>query len=165
MEISALKAVGRRVRVNHALEHATITLLSSRLPRGIVLRGRSNRRGFYVIGNISADEIRSATLDAIRRLSSGESDLAIHPFCGTNLAVAGLLSGTASAIAVRMARKRENIPASILAALVALAVSQPLGLWAQRRITTESHVGHIRLISVTEKRFLGKKLHFVLTAQ
>jgi len=150
--------------VNHALEHATITLLSGRIT-DVVLRGRSNRNGFYVVGDVSASVITEAVGEALERLRAGESDLAIHPFCGTNLAVAGLLTGTASAFAARSARKSDGYPAAILAALVALAISQPLGYWAQRNLTTEGNVGHLRVLSVDEKRFLGKRLHFVSTSQ
>ena len=163
IEISVLSSIGRRVRVNHGLEHATISILSRRLSN-VVLRGRSNRAGFYVFGDVSTAAVTEAVHEALTRLQSGESELAIHPFCGTNLAVAGLLSGTASAVAVRVARKGESLPASILAALIGLALAQPIGFWAQRKLTTESQVGSLRIVSVAEKRFLGKRLHFVSTA-
>src|SRR5438270_13754540 len=41
MDLSVLNALGHKVRVNHALEHATISILTTRVG-GIVLRGRSN---------------------------------------------------------------------------------------------------------------------------
>ena len=81
-----------RVRRNHALEHAAISIVTERHPT-VFLSGRSNRKGFYVFGDIETDELESAVGEALRRLRSGEAELAIHPRCGTNLAVAGILSG------------------------------------------------------------------------
>src|SRR5579872_1401876 len=163
-EVSVLNSIGRRVRVNHAVEHATITILSGRLT-DVVLRGRSNRNGFWVAGDVSASAIEDAATEALQRLRAGQSELAIHPFCGTNLAVGGLLAWTASLAAVKMARKGESLPASILAALIGLAVSQPLGIWVQRYLTTSADVGGLRIESVREKRLLGRRLHFVRTVQ
>ena len=163
IERSALRSIGR-VRVNHALEHACITILSGRV-NNVVLRGRSNRHGFYVWGDVPTEAVESAAAEALQRLSNGEAELAIHPFCGTNLAVSGLLAGTASAIALKSARKGEGLPASILAALLALLAAQPIGFWTQRTLTTSSRVGHARIVSVKRKRLLGQTLHFVSTSQ
>ncbi len=159
---AVLGAVGHRVRTNHALEHATITILSGRFSH-VTLRGRSNRHGFYVMGEVPRDEVSSAASDALQRLNAGQSELAVHPFCGTNLAVSGTLAGLASAIAARANRRDGAYPMAILAGLLAVLVAQPLGIWTQRHLTTQSDVRGLRIVDVETKRFLGKKLHFVHT--
>jgi hypothetical protein len=152
------------MRVNHALEHATITILSQRVQSG-VLRGRSNRKGFYIMGDVADDAIRPAADEALARLRSGESDLAIHPFCGTNVAVSGLLAGVSAAAAGRAARRGGVYPAAVLAALFALLAAQPLGFWTQRHLTTNSEVRGLHIIGIEKKSILGKPLHFVRTTQ
>jgi len=154
---------GSRVRRNHALEHATITILSGRVPN-VVLRGRSNRNGFYVTGQVTAAEIRSAADDALSRLQSGQSELAIHPFCGTNLAVTGTLSGLAAALAARVNRRAGTYPSAVLAALIAVMAAQPLGIWAQRYLTTNANPGSLHIEGVEQRSFLGRRLHFVRTS-
>lgn len=159
-----LDSVGRRTRVNHALEHATITILTNRVPN-VVLRGRSNRNGFYVSGSVALQEIQNSAETALTELKAGRSDLAIHPFCGTNLAVAGVLSGTSAVATARIARKAGSYPSAIIASLLALLIAQPLGLWLQRNVTTQSQVRDLRIVDVQPKELLGRKLHFVRTAQ
>lgn len=156
--------IGRRTRSNHAVEHATITILSGRVPN-IVMRGRSNRNGFYVTGDLRSEDIEAASHEAVSRLQSGESELAIHPFCGTNLAVTGTMAGLAAALATRFNRRSGTYPGAILAALLAVIVSQPVGLWTQKYITTESNVGGLRVLGVEERQFFGRRLHFVRTSQ
>lgn len=160
---SVLDLVGRRVRVNHAVEHATITLLTNRVGN-VVLRGRSNRNGFFVMGDVAREQIESAAVEAVDRLRGGQSELAIHPFCGTNLAVTGTLAGLSGAVAARTARRAGSYPSAILAGLLAVLVSQPLGMMAQKYLTTDSQVRDLRIETVEEKRFFGKKLHFVRTS-
>src|SRR5690348_7827430 len=79
-------------RRNHALEHATIHILSSRHPR-LAMAGHSNPTGFFLIGDLSGEDVRSAAAEALSRLQNGESQLAIHPGCGTNYVVTGALTG------------------------------------------------------------------------
>jgi hypothetical protein len=129
------------------------------------MRGRSNRNGFFVTGDLRAEDIEAAAHEAVSRLQHGESELAIHPFCGTNLAVTGTMAGMAAAIATRLNRRGGTYAGAILAALLAVMVSQPVGLWAQKYITTESNLGGLSIAGVGEKRFFGRKLHFVRTTQ
>src|SRR5436305_12494772 len=92
---------GRRIRQNHALEHATITILSGMIPDPRI-SARSSSRGFIIFGDVDVGQLRRALDEALRRLQAGEAQLAIHPNCGTNLVVGislmtfGTLLGTAS---------------------------------------------------------------------
>src|SRR6185437_3575894 len=77
---------------------ATISLLSQRNPRSM-LRGRSTANGFYVYGQLEMDDLRECAAEALQRLRNGEPEMAIHPRCGTNLAVAGMMAGISSVLA------------------------------------------------------------------
>lgn len=151
-----------RVRRNHALEHATITVVTERHP-SVLLQGRANRKGFYIFGDISTDELKSAMNEALRRLRAGEADLAIHPRCGTNLAVAGILSGVSAALAAQLKPKQNRFSYAVLAALGALMLAPRLGAETQRHITTLADPGDILVETVERKRFLGNTAHWVRT--
>src|SRR5205807_8458105 len=77
---------GRRIRQNHALEHATITILSGMIP-DLRVSARSSSTGFIIFGDVDLGLLRRAVDEALRRFQAGEAELAIHPNCGTNIAV------------------------------------------------------------------------------
>ncbi len=157
-----------RIRRNHALEHATIHLLSAR-PVRTLLVGRSDSRGFYLIGEVPTDDVESAVLHALARLRAGEARLAIHPNCGTNLVTSAALAGTASFLVAGMTRRRrwtdwlDQLPLALLAASMGLIVAQPLGTLLQRRITTEARPGSLQVLSVQRLRRRSPSLHRILT--
>jgi hypothetical protein len=157
-----------RIRRNHALEHATIHLLSARVPRTVLI-GRSDSRGFYLAGEVSTDALQHTVHQALARLQAGESGLAVHPNCGTNLMTGAILAGSASFLVAGMARRRrwsdwlEQWPAALLAAALGLAVAQPLGTAIQRRVTTAAQPGELRILSVRRLRARTPTLHRVLT--
>src|SRR5512140_1336514 len=77
-------------RRNHALEHATIHILSERF-LGQHMLGHSNPTGFLLVGELPTEDVREAASEALSRLQNGEHYLAIHEGCGTNYIVtAGL---------------------------------------------------------------------------
>src|SRR5579875_3893678 len=123
--------LGERVRQNHALEHATIALLSPRHPK-VVFTGRSIATGFYVWGQVEAEAIHAAAEEALRRLRTSEPGMAIHPRCGTNLAVASVMSGIAAVAAGQIPPQRNRYSRGVLASLCALAFAQPVGFFVQR---------------------------------
>ncbi|MBM3187403.1 MAG: hypothetical protein FJZ90_01625, partial [Chloroflexi bacterium] len=93
-----LQAITRRIRQNHALEHATMHLLA-RTQGPLRLVGRSDWRGFWLYGVVPTEAVRSAAHEALARLHAGEADMAVHARCGTNIVVAALLAGTGVALA------------------------------------------------------------------
>jgi hypothetical protein len=153
-----------RVRRNHALEHASISIVTERRSN-VFLRGRSNRRGFYIFGQIETEELRNAIEEALRRLRVGESQLAIHPRCGTNLAVAGILSGIAASVAASIKPRQNRYAYAILASIGALLVSPPIGTSAQRHLTTLADVSGMRVVKVERRRFpfFREPVHWVQT--
>ena len=95
--LTTVKDAVRRTRQHHAIEHATLHLLAARLP-GRRMAGYSDAGGFTIFGDVPFDQVRRAVSDALLHLQAGESSLAIHPNCGTNLAVTGIMA-TAAALA------------------------------------------------------------------
>ena len=85
----------RRVRQSHALEHATLHVLS-RAPRPPRLVGRSDELGYTLFGDVETSRLRRAAHEALAQLNAGQHDMAVHPRCGTNLVVPALATGLAS---------------------------------------------------------------------
>jgi len=156
-----------RVRRNHGLEHATLHVLAERHP-GRPLAGHSDFNGFWIIGDLSVEELASAIQEARSRLSSGESKLAVHPNCGTNFATSGVLAGLAAAAAMFGVGKRardnlDRLPMAILLATLALIISQPLGLQLQEHVTTSSALGMLRVVEIIPRAQGNIKAHRVVT--
>src|SRR5512146_2123550 len=111
-----------RVRRNHALEHATLQVMAEKNPR-LRMAGYSDPNGFWLVGEADTAEIEESAGQALERLRGGESRLAIHPHCGTNLVTTSLLAGAAAWIGMlgagRTTRERvERLP--MVVSLVAL---------------------------------------------
>ena len=70
-----------RIRRNHALEHATIHVLTQYNPRRHLV-GRTTASGFYIYGEVEIEEVAAAVSEALARLRGGEHDLAVHPQIG-----------------------------------------------------------------------------------
>jgi len=159
-----IKRIINAVRRNHALEHATIAVLLSRQGHNTRVLGRAAPDGFYVYGNVSPERLLEFAHEGLARLQRGESHLAVSPLCGTNLAVAGLLAGLASYLAVASRNNRlDGLPNALMAAMVAVIAAQPLGRLVQKHFTTSAEMDGVRIISVEPmgRRFVG--LHKVRT--
>jgi hypothetical protein len=148
-------------RRNHALEHATVHLLSRRGPYRQVM-GRTTADGFYVYGPVETQEVAAAASEALARLRAGEHQLAIHPRCGTNLAVAGLLAGLSSFLVWGgKGRRLTKLPRLLLAATIAVIAAQPLGLLVQERLTTSTDLGEMTIKGITRQKAGGVVIHKV----
>lgn len=141
MELPFISATRR----NHALEHATIAVLLHRLGPALRLMGRSTAKGFYIYGDLPTQEIAEAAKEGLTRLQRGESDLAVSPLCGTNLAVGGILAGLASVLALGGKQRNDRLSRSILAATGALVLAQPLGRLVQKHVTTCAQVDGVKI--------------------
>lgn len=137
----------RRTRQHHAIEHATIHLLAARHTR-IGISGLSDPWGFTLYGNVSESAVREAVSEALLRLQAGESKLAIHPNCGTNLVTSTVLATVAALIGAAGRRPLvDKIATTGLAVLGALFVAQPLGMHLQQ-LTTLPNVTDRWLVSI-----------------
>lgn len=158
-----------RVRRNHALEHATIHLLSRAGPR-TTLVGRADSEGFYLYGDVSTQQVQQASAEALRRLRAGEHQLAIHPNCGTSLLTAGLLASASAFFSLLGVRRQDRwrdrlarLPMAVFAATVALILAQPLGAAAQRHLTTEGNPGDLSIVRIQRHQAGGRTIHRVIT--
>src|SRR5215831_18635150 len=89
-------------RRNHALEHATLHVLAP--THKIPMAGHSNPTGFFIFGDVSTDDLRAGVQEAETRLRAGESGLAVHPGCGTNMATTAFLASTFAWMPLRGAK-------------------------------------------------------------
>lgn len=157
------------MRRNHALEHATIHLLSARHPRTMLV-GRSDPSGFFLYGQVPTEAVEAAAREALIRLQRGERHLAVHPNCGTSLLTAGTLA--AGAVFVSLMSGRSNrwqdrisrFPLAVALTTVALLLAQPLGLTLQRRVTTQADPEGLEVVEVRRLRRGRAVFHRVWTA-
>jgi hypothetical protein len=145
----------RRLRQNHALEHATVHLLVRRAPVRLV--GRSDLGGFWLYGNVDTRHVAEAATEALSRLGGGEVNLAVHPRCGTNLAVAAMLSGVAAmgAASMPISSRAVRLGAFFLAMAGITSVAGPMGLMTQRHVTTIADVSDLTITAV-RRRIMGR---------
>lgn len=142
----------QRIRQIHALEHATIHILSWRYPHVRIL-GRTTDSGFYIYGDVETEALAAAVSEALVRLQRGEKELALHPQCGTNIATAGVLAGLSAFLALvgKPRRRWTRLPEAITLATLALLLAQPLGFLVQRYFTTSPDMSGIAIKEI--KRF------------
>jgi hypothetical protein len=150
-----------RIRRNHGLEHATIHVLSGR-HNGFSAQGNSDHRGFYlnIYGDIAEDDVQRAVHDAHRRMKEGETALAVHPNCGTVLLTTAAMAAVAAQLVfgVEQLRQRRSafnptvlinaLPSAIMAVVMTLIVSKPVGLAIQEKYTVDGELGELEVVSV-----------------
>jgi hypothetical protein len=153
-------------RRNHALEHATIHVLSAKYPERH-MAGHSNPTGFFILGNVTTDDVKSAVTEAWTRLREGESELAIHAGCGTNFATTALMAGTFAWFPLSgsksMRKRLWLIPFAIAFGLLGFVLSRPLGPILQARVTTEAVLGDLQIEDILPVRKRGVAVHRVIT--
>ena len=137
-----------RIRRNHALEHATVSLLLARGMRP-PLGGYSTTGGFVIFGSTTLEDVSEAASEALVRLQGGESELAVSPFCGTNLATGALLAGAVATLIMGRTEKRlRRLPTAGMAIVAATMVARPIGNAIQRRYTTLSDARDVEIDGV-----------------
>jgi len=150
-------------RRNHGLEHATIHVLTERFPH-LSLAGRADSGGFFILGDIPTEAIAPAVEEAFRRVLGGDHGLVVHPRCGTNLVVAGVLAGLSS-FAVAGGRRDEGmlekLPRMMLATTVAILLAQPLGPKVQEKWTTSHNFEGAWLKAIKQRDTRGISVHRV----
>ena len=156
-----------RIRRNHGLEHATLHVLSRRHP-GLKMGGYSDFNGFWLLGDLEEKDIREGVDEALARLRNGETDLAVHPNCGTNFATAGSLAGMAGLLGMlgvgsSRREKLERLPMVAVFATLALILAQPLGLRIQKNLTTSGEPGDLEVTQVIRSQKGRMKTHRILT--
>ncbi|MEX2599181.1 MAG: DUF6391 domain-containing protein [Dehalococcoidia bacterium] len=153
-----------KTKRNHGLEHATITLLLGDMAPAKPMAGYSIPTGFFVLGDVTTDEVRAKADQALDRMKRGEAELAVSPFCGTNIVVsAGLTTMAALAGYGLGGRGLRGINRAFSNVVFALVASRPIGRYIQSRYTTSGDVASMHIHGIT--RFnLGKfNAHWVST--
>jgi hypothetical protein len=162
------------VRQVHALEHATVWILSGLPDRRIAppewtdnsgLGGLSTEQGFYLYGQANTAEIKRAVNQALERITSGEWHLAVHPRCGTNLSV-GMLLTASIAFGIHLILPRNPIEQLVglgVAATTASQLAPEFGRFAQQYITTSIPFNlRVRDVSIVQDSW-GRPAHFIQT--
>jgi hypothetical protein len=154
-------------RRNHALEHATIHILSAKYPDHH-LAGHSNPTGFFILGNVTTEDLKASVTEALTRLRAGEHELAVHPGCGTNFATTALLAGSLAWLPLSgtksLRRRFWLLPFAVAFGLLGFVISQPLGPLLQAKVTTEADPGNMQIVNITLVRRNGVALHRVITS-
>lgn len=156
-----LKYLLSRTRRNHGLEHATIHVLSEN-HKQFSAQGNSDFRGFHlnIYGDISEEDVTAAVEEAYKRMKGGEHQLAVHPNCGTVLLTTAAMGVLASQTAFGLEQRRQRrsnmnlsvffngLPSAVLAGVLALIVSRPVGLAIQEKFTTEGDLRDMEIVGV-----------------
>jgi hypothetical protein len=146
------------VRRNHALEHATVQLLLAKLGPTLRLVGRASGDGFFIYGRVPPADVADCARDALTRLQRGEAAWAVTPLCGTNIATAGILASLATLAASKLSARsktKDRLSNSIVASVMAVALSQPIGRLIQEHLTTSPDLAQTEILSI-ESREDGK---------
>lgn len=155
-----------KIRRNHGLEHASLTILSQQKP-ALVLSGISFAGGFYVLGEVETGDLRTAVFMALTRMQNGEKALAVHPNCGTNFVVSGFVAGFLAWLGMLNARDRrdkiERLPLIITLVTLAIIYTRPLGPLLQERVTTSGEPGALKIVDIYPLRIGNMRLHRVVT--
>jgi hypothetical protein len=146
--------LGRRVRQNHAIEHATFTILSGMVPE-LSASARSSSDGFIIFGDVDLGLLRRAIDEAIQRLQAGESELAIHPNCGTNLAVGVSIVTIGTLLALATSNTRTRVATAAAASLAGWSSARPVGEYVQRHFTTLPEVQGARVTDIKRNQMFG----------
>jgi hypothetical protein len=160
-----LSSIIGTVKRNHALEHATIAVLLHRLGRDIRVIGRATRDGYYLYADVPTELLDDCTHEALHRLKSGEGYLAVSPLCGTNIAVTAALAGLASMLTLGSGRRAERFPNVILASMIAVVASQPVGRMVQRYLTTSPDLADTEIVGIKVGGRGGARFHKVQTVR
>jgi hypothetical protein len=154
----------RRVRQNHALEHATFTILARMIPN-LNASARSSGDGFIIFGDIDLEVLRRALDEALARLQAGEAELAIHPNCGTNLAVGISFVTVGTLLGLVSNRARTRVATAAASSFAGWAAARPLGEYVQRHFTTLPDLRGVRVTDIIRRTFLGMTIIDVRTIQ
>ena len=104
----------------------------------------------------------------MRRLRAGESSLAIHPGCGTNMATTVLLGASLGWLVMggawRNLGRLMRLPIALMLAVLGVLLGRRLGPMLQQKITTDADIGGLHVTGVRHSLKGRLNVHRVLTA-
>jgi hypothetical protein len=156
-----------RIRRNHGLEHASLSILAISKPN-LALSGISFPGGFFVLGEVDTGELKSAVFQALSRMQNGEKHLAVHPNCGTNYVTSGIVAGLMAWLGMSGAKNRreklDRLPLVITLVTLSFIYTRPLGPVIQEHITTSGEPANLQIMDIFPVRFGNFCLHRVVTS-
>jgi hypothetical protein len=156
--------LSRRTRQNHALEHATFTIMAQMDPT-FSGSARSSEHGFIIFNDVDLGLLRRAIDEALRRLQAGEAELAIHPNCGTNLAVGITMVTLGTTLGLLSEKTRFRVASAAASSVAGWAAARPVGEYMQKHFTTLPDLQGVRVTDIARRKFLGYTYIDVRTAQ
>lgn len=167
MEDLISKNLPMHVRSNHALEHATLHVLQEKGNK-MRLGGISDAGGFWIYGDIEAADLMEAAREALQRLADGEQSLAIHPNCGTNIAVGAVAGGGLAWLSLlgtqgKISKRLRRLPLAVLMGVVGYKLARPYGPMLQEQITTNADMSGLEILEVVKHDVMGYPVHRVKT--
>jgi hypothetical protein len=154
-----------KTKRNHGLEHGTISLLLNRIPHDSPMAGYSVPGGFFVLGTVTTEQVEMCAREALSRMQQGEADLAVSPFCGTNIVVGAALATLGTLAGYRLGgRGLRGINRAFSNATLALVASRPLGRIVQQRYTTSADVSSMTISNISAYRIGSLSIHWVATS-
>nr|PZN03250.1 MAG: hypothetical protein DIU66_07910 [Bacillota bacterium] len=147
-------ATDKRVRKNHSLEHATINVLEQRYGRTLRIGGLAYSDGFSISGLDLPPpyEVLDAAREALYRMKNGESQLAIHPRCGTSMAGANFIFSVVF-ILILVLYHHLSIINILIAFLVSNMLAIPFGRVLQKFFTTYPDVRDLIIEDIEGRGF------------
>ncbi|RJQ41330.1 MAG: hypothetical protein C4545_06910 [Anaerolineaceae bacterium] len=156
-----------KVRSNHALEHATLHVLSTEVTRARV-SGLSDAGGFWLLGEVPTALVFESARGALERMKAGDTGLAMHDNCGSNLVPSIMVSGGLAWLAMAgtgnsLRKKAVRFPIAVLLALVGFEAAKPIGPLLQEKTTSTDHVDSMVVREVRCYKPYGLVIHRVTT--
>jgi hypothetical protein len=136
------------IRRNHALEHATVSLLLGRLGPDLRVAGRASGDGFFLYADLPQSLLNECVNEALTRLQRGEAFWAVTPHCGTNIATTGVLATLASSAVIGNGKRSDRMGLAIIAGMAAVVAAQPIGRLIQKYLTTSPDLSETQIVSI-----------------
>lgn len=155
----------KAIRRNHGIEHGVVAIL---LDQGVSspIGGNATSGGFYIYGDVSTGELASAANEVLVRMKAGERELAISPYCGTNIVVAAGIAALFSFIPTWGRKSRRPTFSSFMLGAIASAVmGRSLGAVVQRHLTTLPEVEEVEILSIRRFSLGPLTIHRLETSQ
>src|SRR5690606_26516735 len=102
-----------------------------------------------LFADVPQAEVEAAVREALNRMKRGEHGLAIHPGCGTSRLTTGILTSIAGIAAASGVSRRDafnRLPLMMVLMMLAVLVSEPLGLALQKHFTTDGDPGDLEVL-------------------
>lgn len=156
-----------KIRSNHALEHATLHVLEAKGVRARV-SGLSDSGGFWLLGDVPSGMVLESVHEALQRMQAGETGLAMHDHCGSNLVPGIVVSSGLAWLAMagagkNLRKKAMRIPLAVLLAWLGFEAARPAGPFLQEKAVSTDHMQTMLVREVRCYQRYGLVIHRVTT--